>query len=94
MTCRAYLKPQPIKGGVVHINLSEGTAGEVNLSGNNSTRESYVRDRISLDGGEIPNIKKIDRDITRFNATNDAQLRIVMKTGKDFGTTDFEIILV
>ena len=92
MTCLAHLQPQTIKEGVVHISLSEGTAGEVNLSGNNSTRESYVRDRISLNGGEIPNVKKIDRDITRFNATNDAQLRIVMKTGKDFGTTDFEIV--
>ena len=93
MTCRAYLQPQPIKGGVVHISLNEGTAGEINLSGNNSTGESYVRDRISLSGGEIPNIKKVDSDITRFNATNDAQLRIVMKAGKDFGTTDFEIVL-
>lgn len=93
MTCRAYLQPQPIKGGVVHISLNEGTAGDINLSGNNSTRESYVRDRISLYGGEIPNIKNFDRDITRFNATNDAQLRIVMKAGKEFGTTDFEIVL-
>ena len=93
MTCRAYLQPQTIKEGIVHISLSEGTAGEINISGNNSTREYYVRDRISLDEGNIPNIKKIDKDITRFNATNDAQLRLVMKAGKDFGTTDFEIVL-
>lgn len=94
MTCRAHLIPQQIKGGVVHISLNEGKAGEINLSGNNSTRKSYVRDRISLEEEKIPNIKKIDRDITRFNATNDAQLRIVMKAGKEPSTTDFEIILV
>ena len=92
ITCRAYLKPQTLKGGVVHVSLSEGKNGEVNVSGNNSTRESYIKNRVPLPEGEIPNFHKVDKDITRFNSTNDVQLRIVMKAGKVEGTTDYEII--
>lgn len=92
ITCRAYIKPQTLKGGVVHISLSEATTGEVTVSGNDSTRESYIKNRVKLPEGEIPNFHKVDKDITRFNSTNDVQLRIVMKAGKVEGTTDYEII--
>lgn len=92
ITCRAYLKPQTLKGGVVHINLSEGTTGDVTVSGNDSTRESYITHRVKLPSGEVPNFHDVDKDLTRFNSTNDVQLRIVMKAGKVEGTTDYEII--
>lgn len=92
LTCRAYLKPQTLKGGVVHISLNEGTNGEVTVSGNNSTRESYITHRVKLPAGEVPNFHKVDKDLTRFNSTNDVQLRIVMRAGKVEGTTDYEIV--
>lgn len=92
ITCRAYLKPQTLKGGVVHVSLSEGKNGEVKVSGNDTTRESYITHRVKLPEGEIPNFHKVDKDLTRFNSTNDVQLRIVMKAGKVEGTTDYELI--
>ena len=91
MTCRAYLAPQTIRGGSVHISLLEGRTGTVSLQGNETTREDYIRNRVGLKEGEIANIEKLNRDLLRFNATNDAQLRISMQAGEKPGTTDYVI---
>lgn len=91
LTCRAYLAPQTIRGGVVHISLVEGKTGTVSVEGNRSTRESYIRRRLSLEEGAVANLNAVNRDLLRFNATNDAQLRIVMRAGTEPGTTDYLI---
>lgn len=91
MTCRAYLAPQTIKGGVVHISVVEGKTGTVTVQGNDSTREDYIRNRIAIEEGKITNISDVNKDLLRFNATNDAQLRIAMKAGETYGTTDYVI---
>lgn len=91
MTCRAYLAPQTIKGGIVHISIIEGKTGTVTVKGNDTTQENYVRDRVSIKEGTIANISDVNKDLLRFNATNDVQLRITMKAGETYGTTDYVI---
>ena len=94
LTCRAYLAPQTIHDGVVRIELIEGKTGEVKLQGNATTNDYYIRDRVSLKEGEVANINELNRDLLRFNATNDAQLRIAMKAGTAAGTTDYVITAI
>ena len=91
LTCRAYLPPQTIKGGVVEIKIIEGKTGNVAIAGNETTREDYIAGRISLSRGEINNINDLNDDLLRFNATNDVQLRITMHAGAEPGTTDYVI---
>lgn len=91
ITCRAFLGEQTIHDGVVHIELLEGKTGEVRLEGNDTTRPDYIRKRISLPEGGIANIRELNREILRFNATNDAQLHITLKAGTKTGTTDYII---
>ena len=91
MTCRAFLEPQTIHDGVVKIELIEGRTGQVSLTDNRTTREDYVRHRLSLKKGEVANIHDLNEELLRFNATNDAQLHIVMKAGAEVGTTDYVI---
>ncbi|WP_337517220.1 ShlB/FhaC/HecB family hemolysin secretion/activation protein [Mitsuokella jalaludinii] len=91
MTCRAFLGPQTIHDGVVKIELIEGQTGQVSLTDNHTTREDYVRHRLSLKKGEVANIHDLNEELLRFNATNDAQLHIVMKAGAEVGTTDYVI---
>lgn len=91
MTCRAYLAPQTIKGGVVHISVVEGKTGTVTVRGNESTREDYIRNRVAIEEGKITNISDVNKNLLRFNATNDVQLRIAMKAGETYGTTDYVI---
>ncbi len=91
LTCRAYLPPQTIKGGVVEIKIIEGKTGNVHIAGNDSTREDYIAGRIGLNRGEINNVNDLNDDLLRFNATNDVQLRITMHAGAEPGTTDYVI---
>lgn len=91
LTCRAVLLPQTIKQGVVHINLIEGRTGEVVTEGNKSTNSKYITNRLGLHKGEINNINELNKDLLRFNGTNDVQLRLFMQAGKEEGTTDYVI---
>ena len=89
MTCRAFLPPQTIHEGIVHINLVEGRTGNVTVEGNKSTSTGYITSWFPLKEGEIANTGKLNRSLQRFNGTNDVALRIKMQAGKKEGTTDY-----
>lgn len=91
ITCRAYLAPQTIHEGTVHIGLIEGKNGTLSMVGRNSTNESYIKDRLHIKEGDIQDMNRLNADLLRFNATNDAQLRILLKSGEKTGTTDYVI---
>ncbi len=91
LTCRAFLRPQKIESGVVAVALAESTVGRIVLDGNKNTDEKYILNRLPLAEGAIPSIDKLNHDLLRFNGTNDAQLRIVLKAGEAEGTTDYYI---
>lgn len=89
LTCRAFLTQQTIAEGTVKITLIEGQTGTVEVVGNKFTKKKYITNRLHLAKGDIANINTLNKDLLRFNATNDAQLRIVMQAGKEPGTTDY-----
>lgn len=91
LTCRAFLPPQTIKNGIVHINLVEGKSGNIYVDGNKSTNKSYITDRIGIERGDYANINELNKDLLFFNGTNDIQLHITMHAGKEPGTTDYVI---
>ena len=90
MTCGAVLNRR-IHDGVAKIRLVEGKTGEVSVSGNRSTKESYITGRLGLKTGEIANIDRLNKDLRWFHGTNDIQLRVLIKPGSKEGTTDYEI---
>ncbi len=90
-TCRAMLPAQTIKQGVVHIALVEGKTNNVVVQGNKHTKSSYITKRLALKQGSVANINKVNKDLLRFNAANDAQLRVTMQAGSEPGTTDYVI---
>lgn len=91
MVCKAYLPPQRIHDGVVTIKLLEGKTGLVTLQGLKHTREKYVTARVPLKPGTVANTATLNKQLQRFNGTNDVQLRILVHAGKEPGTTDYEI---
>ena len=93
LTCRAFLPPQTIHAGEVQIRLVEGKTADVTITGNKHTRESFIRNTFDLKQGEVTNTKKLNRKLQHFNGTSDAQARLLMKAGKNFGETDYEIVL-
>ena len=91
LTCRAYLPPQTIHEGAVHIALFEGRVGEVRVRGNDHTRDVYIKRRMDIEPGTIPRYQDMDKAIRWFNTTNDVQLQLALKAGEAPGTTDFEL---
>ena len=92
MVCKAYLPPQRIHEGVVQIRLLEGKTGLVTVKGLKHTREGYVTSRIPLKPEKVANTGVLNKQLQRFNATNDVQLRVVVHAGEKPGTTDYEIV--
>lgn len=91
ITARAVIPPQDLSGGVFTIQLVEGRVGRIEVTGNPSTRESYVIDRVDAEPGKLVNLPALQDSLIRFNKTNDAQLRANLKAGSTFGLTDIGI---
>ena len=93
VTAQAVIPAQDVSEGVVQVRLIEGRVGKISLEGNASTRESYVTDRVTLKAAELVDLNRLERDLVRFNRTNDAQLRAELKPGQEFATTDLLLTL-
>lgn len=88
VTSRAVVEAQDVSDGILDIRLVEGRLGAVTLTGNTTTRDDYVRDRIGLKPGQLVDLPTLEADLKRFNRTNDVQLAAELKAGTAFGTSD------
>ncbi len=88
VTARAVLPPQEVTDGVVRIRLVEGRVGLIRLEGNATTDAGYVTDRLRLKPSMLVDPGLLERDLIRFNRSNDAQLRAELRPGAEFGQTD------
>ena len=88
-TCGAVLQPQTIEQGVLKVTLIEGQNGQVEILGNKNTKSNFIKKHLSLAAGEIPNVNTLNKEMLLFNASHDAQLRIMLKPGVEVGTTDY-----
>ncbi len=93
VTAQAIVPPQDVSDGVVTIRLVEGRMAAIKLSGNDSTDSTYVTDRIGLQPGDLVRLQPLERDLIRFNRTNDVQLRAELKPGAAFGGTELNLSL-
>jgi len=93
ISSQAFLPEQDITGGVLFIGLVEGIVDKVNITGNKTTKESYIRRYIKFD--EVDNLNAIETNaqIMQFNAENDAKARVVLSPGKVFGTSDVDLVI-
>lgn len=89
--CMAMLKPQRIKGGVLHVTLIEGKTDEVNIVGARYTDPSYILSAFDFKEGEVANYVQMYDDLVSFNMTNDVLLTIDIRPGKKEETTSYQI---
>ena len=89
LTCRAYLPPQKIHEGQVHIALFEGRNGTITVEKNKDTRSDYILQRFHIVPGSIESMEKLNDELRWFNGTNDVKLHISLQAGKTPGTTDY-----
>lgn len=87
-TARAFLPPQDIRDGVVHIRLVEARVGAVSLAGAEQISQTFVTDRIHLTRGDLMSVTTLENDLIRFNRLHEVQLRASVQPGAERGTTD------
>ncbi|WP_374319344.1 ShlB/FhaC/HecB family hemolysin secretion/activation protein [Aquabacterium sp.] len=91
VTAQAVLPAQDVTSGVLQIRLVEGHVGQVLLSGNTSTRDSYLLNRLGLQSDDLVDLKQLEASLVRFNRTNDVQMQAQLKPGQRFATTDLAV---
>jgi hemolysin activation/secretion protein len=87
-TARAFLPPQDLKDGVVQLQLIEARVGALGVESLQVLKPEFVQDRMSLKGGDLMSVQKLEDDLVRFNRLHDTQVRASVKPGSQFGTTD------
>ena len=91
ITARAFLPPQSIDQGVVHVDLVEGRVGQVEVTGNAHTVPGYYTRRVGLSPGDLVDTGPLEKSMVRFNQTSDTRLRAVLAAGSEFGTTNVDL---
>ena len=89
-TAIATLPPQTANSGEIKIELTEGRLQKVSFEGNPQTNELYIRQQVNPPAGEILDVPQLTNDVTRFNRTNDVQIRALLQPGSNFGLTDLQ----
>ncbi|WP_114283653.1 ShlB/FhaC/HecB family hemolysin secretion/activation protein [Candidatus Halocynthiibacter alkanivorans] len=94
VTASAVLPPQTLNNGILKVQLVEGTLATVAMSGNKQVPDTFVLERVRLTtGNNTVDVPTAAEDITRFNKVYNAQLRMSLQPGLEFGTTDLALEL-
>lgn len=88
VTAAAILPPQDLANGDLVINLVEGQLGVVAVVGERQTTTEFITDSIRFTRGTTVDVPTAARDISFFNQTHRAQLRLLLQPGAAFGLTD------
>ena len=89
---RAVLPKQKVSGGVIKIQLIEARLGKIQIEQNKHTRDSFIKNRISQEPGELIRLNILEEDLITFNRWNGMSLKASLMPGKDYGTTDIAIV--
>lgn len=63
LTSGAYLPPQDISDGIIHVQIIEGKLEDIEIRGLTRLQDSYVRDRLAQAAQGPININKIEADL-------------------------------
>lgn len=91
VTAIATLPEQTADAGVVRVKLTEGRLQKTSVEGNQHTSKDYILQRVDPPKGEVLDVPQLNRDVVRFNRTNDVQVRALLQPGTDFGLTDLQL---
>jgi hemolysin activation/secretion protein len=88
ITSLAYIPPQEIKDGILIIRIIEGTVGEQRVQDNRFFRRKQILSYSTLEPGEVVNVGKIQKVLTRLNENPDREVNASLVAGKEAGTSD------
>ena len=93
IAAKAFLQEQDVSEGVLFISLVEGKVKDMNIENNKHTSENYIKRTIHFQSYEIVDVNKMQKDVLKFNAANDAKARINLEPGPVYGTTNVNVVM-
>jgi hemolysin activation/secretion protein len=90
-TGNAYLPPQTLDNGVLHIGLVEGKLGAMTVKGASRLSADYLRDRIGEEPGQVVDTNQLANRLAAFNRTGVAQVQASLQAGSQFGLTNIQL---
>lgn len=93
-TAAAYLPPQDLKNGVLHVALVEGRLGSIGVKGNRALSSDYLLSRIPHTAGEVVDVEQLTNSVAGFNKTGVAQVQAFLQPGAQFGLTDIQLAVL
>lgn len=87
-TSRAYLPPQTIKDGILHIKVIEGKVGKVEIKGNRYFKTSLLRKKLKINPDEYFDYAQLQKSLASINENTDRNAKAILAPGKEPGTTD------
>lgn len=91
ITAIAYLPPQDLGKGILHVAIVEGKLGQMAVKGNRILSDGWIRSAVDVEPGAVVDVPAIERDVARFNVSSNAQIRAALKPGVNFGLTDITL---
>lgn len=81
---------QQVMGGVVHLQVTEGAVGTVEVSGSRYFSLNRIRTQLpALAPGQVPQVRDVQRELTALNAQSpDRTITPVLRPGATPGTLD------
>ncbi len=93
ITAQAVLPLQEIDAGILQILLVESRLGAINISGNATTRSSYVLDRIDQQEGELFDLVVWGDRLRLINRNSDIVVSAELAAGDEFGSTAVDLLV-
>lgn len=90
-TGNAYLPPQNLDNGVLHIGLVEGKLGATTVKGASRLSADYLRYRIGEQPGQVVDTNQLADRLAGFNRTGVAQVQASLQAGSQFGLTNIQL---
>ena len=92
---QVYVPEQELTSGVVRIQVTEGTVGNITVTGNKYFSEQNIRASLpQLQSGKPPNLRKISEAVQLSNDNPAKQINVALGSGDDEGKIDAEVKVV
>ncbi|AKC83011.1 hypothetical protein IMCC26134_09900 [Verrucomicrobia bacterium IMCC26134] len=91
-TVSVQVPEQQVQGGVVYLQVTEGTIGRVRVKNSRYYSQSEIKKQApSLAEGTVPNFNEVSRDLVALNQLSDRQITPTLSAGRTPGTVDIDL---
>ncbi len=93
-TVSVQIPPQQVRGGVVVLQVVEGSVGRLRVTGARYFTPSQIKKAVpSLAEGRVPNFNDVSREIVALNQLPDRKVTPTIRAGAIPGTVDVDLVV-